>query len=230
MLKAVFQKFGVFEGATSSIEFVGRVMGLFIISGGGAATATAAKAAPWLESFLGAFGALAYVLLFFAGAFITGLLMTLFRFANKILAESEYSKNLVQKSTSINPLNNTFENEIIDVEDLRLPPGMMHRNKHFNGCIFRGPGVIYIAGGGTFSHIGFINSGSILPIPNPVYIIGMTTFYNCTFVNCKFYDVQFAVSGDQARETYAGFKTHFAGDEGTEKMDATVARDMEKEV
>ncbi|KYN24568.1 hypothetical protein AUQ44_01205 [Vibrio cidicii] len=89
------------------------------------------------------------------------------------------------KSNAINPLDSSFKDKIIPLENLKLPTIQLHENKHFKGCKFVGPSSLVILGG-TIHHNGFSECGDFIALPDNVYMTGMLVFKNCTIEDCEF--------------------------------------------
>lgn len=88
------------------------------------------------------------------------------------------------KSNAVNPLDSSFKDKIIPLENLKLPTIQLHENKHFKGCKFIGPSSLVILGG-TICHNSFIECGDFIALPD-VYLTGMLVFKNCTIEDCEF--------------------------------------------
>lgn len=92
-------------------------------------------------------------------------------------------------SDEINPLDESFEGKVINLEDLRLPLNRTHTHKTFRKCTFVGPMAILIGGSGGVSNSSFNFCGELIALPEDVgevYLNGVMKFINCTFHECEF--------------------------------------------
>jgi len=102
------------------------------------------------------------------------------------------------KANVINPLDSSFKDKIIPLENLKLPTIQLHENKHFKGCKFIGPSSLVILGG-TLHRNNFSECGDIIALPDDVLLTGMLVFKNCTIEDCQFLRVTIFSNKDTAR-------------------------------
>ena len=203
------RRVGIADGATSTADFVGRILSWLLIGGGGVVTAEAGGGAPFLDSIHAVLGGLTYVTLFFVGAFLTLGLILLHRKAQEMVSKEEYNRKLANLNTSkINPLATLFEDQVIAIEDLRLPVMQMHEGKIFRRCEFVGPGAICL-NGGKVRHNRMYTTGSFIPISMPCQLTGFLVFQECIFENNEFHRIQFMGDADLGN----ALGLHIAGDD-----------------
>ena len=102
--------------------------------------------------------------------------------------EKKYREGMNLRSSVINPLNTSFEDLIIPIEDLRLPGKMLHERKTFKRCIFKGPGALVIRGGNLLRNK-FYAHGDIIAISDNVVISGIVFLNDSLIEDCKFYQI-----------------------------------------
>ncbi|EKN4607357.1 TPA: hypothetical protein ACN33E_004736 [Vibrio parahaemolyticus] len=129
--------------------------------------------------------------------------LVLFLIKSSILKQSQadYHAALSVPKNSVNPLQDSFTDTIIPLEDLRLPTLQLHEHKHFKRCKFVGPGAVAIMGG-SYVNSGFNECGDVIVLPEDVYLTGIVVFRNCTVESCEF--IRTTVFVDQ--HTGQGFK------------------------
>ncbi len=189
---------GLIKTSASTAELLWKIFTfLVVLSGGTTATVLAAG-----TTLFGNAGPIAWmgIGLIFSLAF--GLTLFLVAGAFKAKAEGVLLTSLSSKSSSINPLQRSFEDLIIPIEALRLPGASIHEYKHFRRCKFVGPGAIAILGG-TFVKGNFNNIGHVLTLPEEIFLTGVTALKNCTVEECDFYSVTILVP----RKSADSFKT-----------------------
>jgi hypothetical protein len=114
------------------------------------------------------------------------LVVFLVKAASRQAAQAEYILAMSRIERRTNPLLESFVDQPIALEDLRLPGKQVHENKQFKRCKFIGPGAIAILGG-TYNQVGFLECGNIVALPEGVYLTGIVVLLNCTVENCEFY-------------------------------------------
>lgn len=177
----IWNSVSIFETGLSAAEWIWRIMTLLVIGGSGTITAIMAKADPILKEL----GPIYWVLV----GVITSLLISgIFYFiksANLKQAQSDFNRAMAIPRNHINPLNVSFKDSIIPVEELRLPILQLHENKHFKRCKFVGPAAIAILGG-TYNNSKFTECGNIIALPDNVYLTGIIILKNCIVEECEF--------------------------------------------
>jgi hypothetical protein len=186
--------FDNFKTAAWVAEFLWKVGTLLIITLGGT---TAGFLASGLEIFRG-FGWLAWYGVALIAALIFALIIYLARASQRAGAQALLASALAAKSTRINPLDASFEGQIIHIADLHLPGKQMHEHKQFRRCKFVGPGAIGLLGGSVI-RCGFYDIGHILTLPNDTMVSGITILQNCTFEECQFYQITLIAPRNQAQ-------------------------------
>lgn len=100
---------------------------------------------------------------------------------------------LTQPRSGINPLAESFVDEIIYLPDLYLPRRQVHSHKQFKRCKLVGPGAVALLGGNYVS-TQFIEAGSAIVLPDNTMLTGVLVLENCTVENCEFIGVTLLVS------------------------------------
>lgn len=203
MLKKLFDYIGIFETNMSAAEWAWRIVTFVVVAAGGTTAGILAAGSKLFQ----ALGPLAWFGIGLLAALLLALILFLVRLANLKVAEAAYTQAMAARSGSINPLSPSFTDQVIPLEDLRLPGKQMHSNKQFKRCKFVGPGALAILGG-TYVHDGFFEGGDIILLPDGVLLTGILVFENCTVEDCEFYRVTIL--------------TNRAGAEGFGKMGANV--------
>lgn len=204
MLKRFLDYVSIFETNLSAAEWAWRILTVLVLAAGGTTAGLLAKGAALFESI----GPVAWI----AVGLLTSLLMALIFFFIKLGnlkgAEAEYTRAMAAREGSVNPLLPSFTDQVIRLEDLRLPGKQVHSHKQFKRCKFVGPGALAILGG-TYVHDGFYESADIILLPDPVLLSGILVFENCTVEDCEFYRITIL--------------TNRQGAEGFQRMGARVA-------
>ncbi|AGN34169.1 hypothetical protein VPPG_00044 [Vibrio phage VD1] len=194
----ILDSISVFETGLSAAEWAWRIITVLFISSSGAITGFLAKADPVLKDL----GPVYWILIgTLTSVFIA---LTFYLIKSSVLKQSQadYHASLSVPKNSINPLNDSFTDLIIPLEDLRLPTQQLHENKHFKRCKFVGPGAIAILGGNYL--IPFFNDcGDVIALPDQSYLTGIVVLKNCTVDNCEF--IRTTILVDQ--NTGKGFKS-----------------------
>ena len=192
----IWESISVFETGLSAAEWGWRIFTLLIIGGGGTVTGFLAKADPVLKQV----GPIYWIAVGLLTSLIIALIFYLFKSAILKQAESEFVTTMAVPPNSINPLQDSFSDVVIPVEDLRLPQMQLHENKHFKRCKFVGPGAIAIIGG-NYLHTGFAECGDVIALPENSFLTGIVVLKNCTVDSCDF--IRTSVFTDQ--NTAKGF-------------------------
>ncbi|MEC5207380.1 hypothetical protein QF022_002336 [Vogesella perlucida] len=196
MMKKFFEWTGIFESHLSAAEWAWRIITLMVVVGGGTTAGLLAKG----SQLFSALGPLAWMAIGLFAAGIVSLIFFLVKLGNLRSAESAYFQTLTQPRTSINPLAESFTDQIIYLPDLYLPRKQLHSHKLFKRCKIVGPGAIAILGG-SYVHSGFIEAGSLVVLPENTYLTGVLVFENCTVEHCEFIGVTLLVN-KQAGEAF----------------------------
>jgi hypothetical protein len=179
--------------SASAADSAWKLFTVIVLATGGTTAAVLAKSsalfreAGWLIWFaIGLLAALAF-----------GILLYLVSAASRARAEAALSTALASRPSAVNPLAKSFEDLVIPIESLKLPGLNVHEYKSFRRCKFVGPGALALLGG-HFVQSNFINIGHILPLPDKIFITGITVLKDCTVENCEFLTVTILVSRNEA--------------------------------
>jgi len=93
----------------------------------------------------------------------------------------------------VNPLAESFTDQVIYLPDLYLPRKQLHSNKQFKRCKIVGPGAIAMLGGAYIS-TGFLEIGSPIVLPDNTLLTGVLVLENCTVENCEFVGITLLVN------------------------------------
>lgn len=187
-----------FDSMYSIVEKFYHLAILFIIFGFGSVSGFLASVTPILKGF-GYFGVFVSFLL---SIFIIILILYFYNCSILSREQSKYFSLLSTTKVEINPLSEGFTDEIIHLEDLRLPLSESQKNKTFRRCRLVGPLTIGILGG-HYESCHFVQSGSIIALSSkvdgPVQLPGVLLFENCSFYECVFVHVTIITTQDIAR-------------------------------
>ncbi|WP_431624372.1 hypothetical protein [Enterobacter roggenkampii] len=187
-----------FDSMYSIAEKLYHMAILLIIFGFGSISGFLASITPILKGF-GYFG----VFLSFLVSILL-IVLILYFYSSSILSreQSKYISLLSNTKTEINPLSEGFKDEIIHLEDLRLPLSEPQKNKTFRRCRLIGPLTIGILGG-HYESCHFVQSGSTIALSSkvdgPVHLPGVLIFENCSFYECVFVHVTIITTQDIAK-------------------------------
>lgn len=154
-----------------------------IATGGTAAGVLASGSALFLDA-----GWIAWFGIGLVSALAFALSLYLVSAASKARADAALSTAMASHPSAVNPLAKSFEDLVIPIESLKLPSLPVHEYKSFRRCKFVGPGAVAISGG-TFVQSTFNNIGHILPLPDKIFITGITVLKDCTVEDCEFINV-----------------------------------------
>ena len=188
----------------SAAEWVWRILTLLILATGGTTAGFLAKGSALFQSA----GPVTWIAVGLLTALLMAFIFFLVRLAHLKEAEAIYTQAMAARQGSVNPLASAFTDQVIPLEDLRLPGKQVHSHKQFKRCKFVGPGALAILGG-TYVNDGFFEGGDIILLPDHVLLTGILVFENCTVEDCEFYRVTIL--------------TNRLGAEGFKKMGANVA-------
>lgn len=193
----IIKSVSLFETGLSAAEWAWRIFTVVFIGDSGAITGILAKADPVLKGL----GPIYWVVIGIITAVFVALVLFLIK--SSILKQSlaDYHAALSVPKNSVNPLQDSFTDTIIPLEDLRLPTLQLHEHKHFKRCKFVGPGALAIMGG-SYVNSGFHDCGDVIALPENVYLTGIVVFRSCTVESCEF--IRTTVFVDQ--NTGLGFK------------------------
>jgi hypothetical protein len=196
MSKNFFKWAIFFEGNLSAAEWVWRIITILVVAGGGTTAGLLAKGSEFFNSF----GLLGWIFIGLCVSLLITLIFYFIKLANKNSAEAAYIQRISVTKSNINPLSDSFIDQIIKISDLYLPLKQAHSHKQFKRCKIVGPGAVAILGG-TYIKNGFIEIGSLIVIPNTATLTGVLVLENCTVENCEFIGVTLIVD-KQAGEVF----------------------------
>jgi hypothetical protein len=181
MLKKLTEWTSLFDSNLSAAEWAWRLITLVVIAGGGT---TAGLLARGTEQFKAA-GPLAWLATALLVAGILALIFLLIKLGYRQSAEARYLLALAQPRGHINPLSESFTDQVIYLPDLYLPRRQVHTNKQFKRCKLVGPGAIAMIGG-LYIRTSFQEAGSPIILPDNTVLSGVLVLENCTVEDCEF--------------------------------------------
>lgn len=185
MFKRVRNGLKEFDSSFSIAEKLYQIIQFLIISLGG--TGVLGLLA-WMDPYFKKIGYLAYGLVFLLCAALFFLMLYLYKMTRLSTLKENYYLSLTEKKSDINPLSESFSDQVIYLEDMRLPLNEAHNNKTFRRCKLIGPMTILI-GGGAITHSEFRFCGEFIKLPEHKEYVefgGVLTFLHCSFVDCTF--------------------------------------------
>lgn len=180
----------------SAAEWAWRLITLAVVTGGGTTAGLLAKGTKLFEG-LGPLGWIGIGLI--AGLLIAAIFM-LVNMGRRQAAEASYMQSLSQVRSKVNPLAESFSDQVIYLPDLYLPRRQVHSNKQFKRCKLVGPGAIAMLGG-SYLHTGFLEAGSPIVLPEHTMLTGVLVLENCTVENCEFIGITLLLN-KQAGEAF----------------------------
>ena len=196
MKKKLFEWIGLFESNLSAAEWAWRLVTILVVIGGGTTTGLLAKGT---ELFRDA-GILAWLSIGLLTALVIALIFFLLKMGAQQSAEANYLQQISIPKNSINPLFDSFTDQVIHIPDLYLPRRQVHSNKQFKRCKLVGPGAIAMLGG-TYINTRFLEAGSPIVLPNNTMLTGVLVLENCTVEDCEFIGVTLLVN-EQAGKAF----------------------------
>jgi hypothetical protein len=167
--------------------------GLATMSGLGIG-AWAGRATQWIN----AYGPIGWVL---SGLFVAGIVLFFYYIyarVRKQLSIAKINEARTLQRTSINVLNDQFDNEIISVIDLFSFFHQILVRKHFRNCRFVGPMVLVMLNNDTLAHCQFADCNFVI-VEDHDPIVGIVAFESSTFFQCQFDCVTFLLNRALAR-------------------------------
>jgi len=189
MLKKISEWSGLFESNLSAAEWAWRLVTLAVIAGGGT---TAGLLARGTELFKAA-GPLAWLVIGLCSAATIAVIFFLVKLGYRQSAEAAYLQALAQPRSKVNPLSESFTDQIIYLPDLYLPRRQVHSNKQFKRCKLVGPGAIAMLGG-SYIRTGFLEAGSPIVLPENTLLSGVLVLDNCTVEDCEFIGITLLIN------------------------------------
>ncbi|WP_367239074.1 hypothetical protein AB1H94_17520 [Pseudomonas fulva] len=181
MAQGFWGSVGRFESSLSFAEWLWRIFSFVSVGGGAVIAGSLAKVDPVLKE-------MGWLYWFFI-ALLAGLIIALILYLIKLgvlrQSEANYYDRLKTPKSLINPLQETFTDVIIPVEDLRLPTYQMQSKKHFRRCTFVGPGSLVISGG-SYVDASFRDIGDMIALSHGCSLVGIVVLEDCTVDSCEF--------------------------------------------
>lgn len=165
----------------------GGVMSSFGIS------AWAASASAWLNIY----GPIAWVFAGFSGALAFLLAFLIYSIMRERLSRARLAEKRAESSTRINPLDDHFVKQVINVSDIFSNYHQVLKNKDFRDCRFVGPMVVAF-GRNVTMNTPYMNDCNFIAVEDGV-IRGVVAFENSTFRDCEFDSVTFVVPKNLAK-------------------------------
>lgn len=187
-LHAVFSTFSAFDTSLSLAEKIGRLIFYIFVGASGTVTALMARVDPVLKEL----GALYWVAVGLVTYLIVVFILWLLKSAFRQQALGAYYNRLAVPKGLINPLDETFKDLVISIEDLRLPTSQFIERRHFKRCVFVGPDVLGLMGG-TITNNSFNNCGHAMAFPSGTSLPGLVLLRDCTIDECEFVQVTLIV-------------------------------------
>lgn len=146
------------------------------------ATAWAVKAANLFSQY----APFSWVLSGFLGLFLTVCMNWIWQYSYKIKINAQYDEKFLSTGLKINPLNQTFENQRIFLNDFTIPSHPIVEGKTFINCEIIGPANMYWCIGNSADNIRSPNSIDAISLDPDKYFYNGITFNNCIFRGCSF--------------------------------------------
>ncbi len=189
MLKKLSEWTGLFESNLSAAEWAWRLVTFAVVAGGGTTAGLLAKG----TQLFGSAGLLGWVGVGLVTSLLIALIFFLVKLGNRQSSEAAYMRALAQPRSNVNPLAESYTDQIIHLPDLHLPRKQLHANKQFKRCKLVGPGVVAMLGG-TYIRTGFLEAGSIIVLPDNTMLTGVLVLENCTVEECEFIGITLLVN------------------------------------
>ena len=106
--------------------------------------------------------------------------------------EYQFIRAQRQKTEDINPLDDTFEKRLMNINVFRTPILEWIENKTFIDCKILGPAVIVFGGDGYFKDTS-LKDCELVIIRNDAPVRNAIAFKNTTAKNCTFYNMTILV-------------------------------------
>lgn len=141
-----------------------------------------------------------YFLVIILFVFLLSLIFCFINYSAASSAKKKYFNSLAITNSNVNPLSETFNDLMINLEDLRLPMSEVHKNKRFKRCHLVGPMTIaLISGNLSNSNLDFCEEIIALPEGGYLYLPGVIKFLDCTFLECTFVQVTIMTTAGTAK-------------------------------
>jgi hypothetical protein len=196
MLKKFFHWSGLFESNLSAAEWAWRILTLIVVASGGTTAGLLARGTELFRSV----GPLAWFAVGLVSAILIATIFLLANVARRQSAEATFMQALSQPRDKVNPLAESFADQVIYLPDLYLPRRQVHSNKQFKRCKLVGPGAIAILGG-AYIGTSFLEAGSPIVLPEDTVLTGVLVLENCTVEDCQFIGITLLVN-KQAGEAF----------------------------
>lgn len=128
---------------------------------------------------------LSWVVAGFMGLFLWVVSNLIWQWGKRIAISSRYDAKLIKNGDKINPLNQTFEDKRIFINDFVLPSNQIIQNKTFINCEIIGPSCLYFLSDNLANPIKFPKIDGIWLEPSKFFDNGVI-LSNCIFRDCSF--------------------------------------------
>jgi len=193
MKKSAYDWISIFATNMSAADWLWRLLTIGIVAGGGSITGIFASKSVFFQEL----GVVAWIAVGLICSISLGLIFYLISSALNQSAIAEYTRSVSTPKDHINPLLDSFKDQIIPIEELRLPGVQLHENKHFKRCLFVGPASVALMGG-TYVSSSFVDCGNILAVPDGTKLVGVVVLKNCTIEECEFHRITILADENQA--------------------------------
>jgi hypothetical protein len=195
MLDKFFKWTGLFESNLSAVEWAWRLLTIVVVAGGGT---TAGLMARGTELFQAA-GPIAWLVIGVCVAAAIAATFFLIKLGYRQSAEAAYLQALSQPRSMVNPLADSFSDQVIRLSDLYLPRRQVHSKKLFKRCKLVGPGAIALLRGNYVSNA-FIEAGSPIVLTENATLTGVLVLEDCTVEDCEFIGITLLMNEDSGEK------------------------------
>lgn len=194
-MKKLLHLTGLVESNLSAAEWAWRIITLAVVTGGGTTAGLLAQGTKIFESL----GSVAWIGIGLSSALLIAAIFMLVNMGRRQAAEAGYMQALSQFRSKVNPLAESFSDQVLYLPDLYLPRRQVHSNKQFKRCKLVGPGAIAMLGG-TYIRTGFLEAGSPIVLPESTMLTGVLVLENCTVEDCEFIGITLLVNKQAGEE------------------------------
>ena len=167
---------------TGALGWVDRFVNLWtVFSGAGVAVVGGVTAyAAWATDLFSAYAPFSWVAAGIIGASLTALIFLIVQLGVRLRMKSRYDARILASGSMVNPLDRTFQNRRIYINDFVLPSFTVVKDKTFIDCEIVGPANLYWWQGNNAL-------GSVGPRMDAVFLDPQAEFDNgITLENCMF--------------------------------------------
>lgn len=149
----------------------------------------------WLTDTMSTYAPLSYGVAFLLGAVAISLVLALTGLFRVQLARARIFNKFERNPGSVNPLENNFSKQRIELNKIASPIGNEIAEKTFIDCELVGPLNIYLQKGNAFINMQIINCNFVVT-RRGVNLYNMAELRDCTFTRCTLYGITFFVHPD----------------------------------